>query len=56
MRVKAEGWHVEQIPAGKGGCELVGQGVMTDRESGVRGGRSVADDVDAEREERSLRR
>lgn len=50
---------MEQIPAGKGGCEAVGQGVTTDRESGLRGGSSVADDEEAAaagRPDKSLRR
>jgi hypothetical protein len=57
-RVKAEGWQVEQIPAGKGGCDPVGQGCITDRDSGVRGGMMTADEDAAEggRDERSFRR
>ena len=56
--MSAEGWHVEQIPAGKGGCEPVGHGVITESERGVSGGRVLAEDeaVDAERVDRSFRR
>ena len=44
------------MPPGNGGCEAVGQGVTTERESGVSGGRSCAEEEVADRPERSLRR
>ena len=54
--MSAEGWQVEQMPAGKGGWEPVGHGVMTDNDRGVRGGRFCDDEADADRPDRSLRR
>lgn len=47
---------MEQIPSGNGGWAPVGQGVMTDREVGESGGRSVAEEAVGGRDERSLRR
>lgn len=50
----ADGWHLEHMPSGNGGCDSDGHGVMTERSSGARGGYCWVDD--GGRPARSLRR
>jgi hypothetical protein len=45
-RVRAEGWHLEQIPSGNGAWVPEGHGVKTERERGVSGGTKDDDTAD----------